>query len=85
MNLQQAKKRQKATREIIDFFSEENEFKRYASVFGLKAKDYKREFKSDGLNFELTGFDLSSKKYPIIGTRYNQKFRFSLDVIKGQQ
>lgn len=56
--------------------AERLEFERYCGRYGLKPEDYRRSVYSDGLSYQLTGFDLKAKKYkyiiydPLMGKNY---------------
>jgi hypothetical protein len=42
------------------------EFKKYATVFGLKPEDLGRRFESRGETYEICGASIKSSKYPIL-------------------
>lgn len=44
---------------------DEAAFRRYCSGYGLQPDDYKRVVVLDGKEYEILGFDLNGKKYPI--------------------
>jgi hypothetical protein len=44
---------------------EKLEFEKYASLFGLQASDYKRVIVHKGEDYQLIGFELKRRKFPI--------------------
>ncbi|KKN65710.1 hypothetical protein LCGC14_0478490 [marine sediment metagenome] len=56
----------------------ENEWKRNAILFGMKASDFGKEFISNNRKYTISGIKPRSTKYPILARRSDGKvFKFS--------
>ncbi|OED38134.1 hypothetical protein AB833_20860 [Chromatiales bacterium (ex Bugula neritina AB1)] len=59
------------------------EFEALAGVFDLKEEDYQRTFRVNGTEFQLIGFKLKNRKYPVIATDPGgRKYKFELSVLE---
>jgi len=62
---------------------EQKEFEKYASLFDLKASDYKRKFMSNGKQYTLTGIAPSRPKFPLLGIdERGRTFKFTRSVLE---
>lgn len=58
------------------------EFEALAPVFDLKPKDYMRSFTLNGQKFQLVGFKLKNRKYPVIAQNAaGQLYKFEVSVL----
>ena len=62
---------------------EVEDFRLYATSYGLNPDDLNKEFDSSGETFEITGLSTRKRKYPILGTRVKdgRKFKFPADQV----
>lgn len=62
---------------------EESNFRKYASMFGMKPEDLGQEFISHGHTFKIVGLKPDRPKYPVIGERLSdgRKYKFEADRI----
>lgn len=60
-----------------------SDFARNAALFGLKAEDYGREFRTFGGTFTLCGIKPRNRKYPILGkcVRTGKTYKHMLAVV----
>jgi len=63
---------------------EAEDFKLYATQFGLEPDDFGKTFTSNGSEFKITGLSTRKRKYPVLGTRVEdgRKFKFAVDMVK---
>jgi hypothetical protein len=62
---------------------EAEDFKMFATVYGLKAEDFGKSFKSNGHTFKIVGLKPKSGKYPVLAEREDgRKFKFGTEHIK---
>jgi len=60
------------------------EFKRHASLMGMKASDLGREFTYAGKVYRITGMNRRAKKYPILAedVRQGKSYKFPADFVR---
>lgn len=66
---------------------EQAKFEQLAGLFGYKATDYGRTFRSRGELFKMIGFNLRARRMPIIAVRIpdGRRFKFGANVPKREE
>jgi len=60
----------------------QNDFARYAKMFGLKESDLGREFRVGGVVYTITDIAPNRSKFPILGQRNDgRKFKFKAETV----
>jgi len=63
---------------------EVEDFRLYASMYGLKPDDLGKIFSTNGEEYEITGLSTRKRKYPILGTRIKDGAKFKFPVSQVQ-
>ncbi len=53
------------------------EFRRYAELLGFKESDLHRKFRFGGEIYRLEGADMRKRKYPMIGSKGANRYKFT--------